>query len=73
MTVSKLGRPSVFLNKNGRYVNGTLTKTGTELFDAAHRQLIKLTGKPKVSQADVIEFLARGEENTLKYLEGKVS
>jgi len=59
---------------NGVRVQGILTQTGGACFEQArtrlkalHRQVV---GEPPrtVSDADVIEYLARGEKNTAGYL-----
>jgi hypothetical protein len=70
------GRASIFRGKDdGKRVQGLLTKTGGEAFERRRRELQLLhrqvTGrKPNVvSDADVIEFLALGQEATTVYLE----
>lgn len=64
-----MGRPSVFQPKNGARVQGVLTRTGAERFESARRKLGQLAPHVKiVSDADVIEYLARGEEITKAYI-----
>jgi hypothetical protein len=66
------GRASIFEGKaGGDRVQGDITKRGAQQFEAARRRLTKLAEwkRPNpVSDADVIEFLARGEAETLRYL-----
>lgn len=65
------GRPALFTPKDkpkGR-VQGWLTRAGKQRFELARvrvAHLAKVNAK-QVSDADVIEFLARGEENALAY------
>lgn len=65
------GLPSIFRNKKGgaRY-QGVLTKPGSMKFEEARKRLAKLAARRvrKVSDADVMEFLARGESETVIYL-----
>jgi hypothetical protein len=65
------GRPSVFRKKKGgtRY-QGVLTKTGASLFEDRRSELAQIVERPvkAITDADVIEFLARGRANTLEYL-----
>ncbi len=67
------GQPSLFKNKTER-VQGYITKVGSRRFSVARQRLAELAGvKPtRVSDADVIEFLARGEQNTRAYFAGTV-
>jgi len=65
------GRESLFRGKRGGdRVQGVLTPVGSRRFEAARARLGRLAGKEseRVSDADVIEFLARGEEETRKIL-----
>jgi hypothetical protein len=71
----KTGREAVFRGKvNGYRVQGVLTKNGGKQFNAAREQLSSVykqeTGRElaTVSDADVIEFLARGTKGTREYL-----
>jgi hypothetical protein len=65
------GRPSIFRNKGGgaRY-QGVLTRHGSDAFERRRRELAAIAARPirGVTDADVIEFLARGRENTVAYL-----
>lgn len=64
-----MGRPSVFQPKDGARVQGVLTKTGADRFEVARRKLSTLAPHVRiVSDADVIEYLARGEEITKAYI-----
>lgn len=65
-----MGRPCVFRDKDGGdRVQGFITKTGAEKFERARRQLAELAIWVRApSDADVIEYLARGEENTRAYI-----
>lgn len=69
-TVTKRGRPCVFRDKDGGYrFGGDLTKVGADRFEAHRRRLAQLAPHVKnPSDADVIEYLARGEENTVAYI-----
>ena len=69
------GLPSIFRGKDrltGR-VQGLLTRFGRARVEAARKPLAKLTGRKAstISQGDLIEYLARGDENTKAYLAGK--
>ena len=67
------GRASVFRDKRGGdRVQGNLTREGKAAFLEARRRLAKLSKRKlsAVSDADVIEYLARGEEETTRILEG---
>ena len=70
------GRASIFRGKaDGVRVQGILTKSGGEAFERSRRDLARLhrqVTKRKatvVSDADVIEYLALGEDATVAYLE----
>jgi hypothetical protein len=68
-----MGRPKIFTSNNGARtrVQGGLTPVGTSRFEGARKRLAKLVGRDPefVSDADVIEYLARGESATRLYLE----
>lgn len=71
-----MGRASIFRGKaKGVRVQGILTQHGGRAFEQTRRSLAKLyrdvTGRPAkgVSDADVIEYMAIGEERTVEYLE----
>jgi len=67
-----MGRPTLFGERaGGRRVQGILTKTGTARFDEARERLARLSGweAAALSDANVIEYLARGEEATRKALD----
>jgi hypothetical protein len=70
------GRQSIFRDKiGGDRVQGVITPAGSRRFEIARSKLAKLAGREveQVSDADVIEFLARGEANTREYLAGSAS
>jgi hypothetical protein len=77
-----LGRPSIFRGKvaddgtlqdGAKRVQGVITPVGTRRFEQSRARLAKLADLEveQVSDADVIEFLARGETNTRRYLAGR--
>mgnify|MGYP001569180636 CR=1 FL=1 len=66
-----MGRLSIFRDKaGGDRVQGVITKVGSAAFEAARKRLGVLVGRPGavVSDGDTVEFLSRGEANTLTYL-----
>jgi hypothetical protein len=66
-----MGRASIFRDKEGGdRVQGVITKDGSKAFEAARKRLALLARRPvtQVSDADTIEFLARGERSTERYL-----
>lgn len=72
---SRMGRASVFRGKeNGVRVQGIITKTGGQMFETQRRKLSALYAaimrrRPAtVSDADVIEYMARGDGLTALYL-----
>lgn len=65
------GRASIFRDKKGgSRVQGIMTPVGSKRFEQARRRLGKLADRETehVSDADTIEYLARGESETVKYL-----
>ena len=70
---TRMGRPSIFPNKKGGRVQGGLTDVGSKQFNVARGRLADLAGwKVKdVTDADTIEYLARGHEETKRYLQGR--
>jgi hypothetical protein len=76
MGKTKMGRASIFRGKeDGVRYQGVITKAASRRFERARRDLELLVtavrgAKPSVvSDADVIEYLARGEPETRSYLE----
>lgn len=69
-----MGRPSIFRDKRGGMrVQAIITKIGKQKFLAARSRLAEMA-KRKVSQvsdADVVEALSRGWEETEAYLKGE--
>lgn len=72
----RVGRDSIFRGKaGGKRIQGIITKTGASEFARHRRELHALytevtgTAPNSVSEADVIEFMARGADGTRKYLE----
>lgn len=73
----KTGRASIFRGKaNGVRYQGIVTSLGARKLEEHRARLRALYRSVKghdpsvVSDADVIEFLARGDEDTRKYLGG---
>lgn len=66
-------RPSIFKNKEVR-VQGMISKMGSTCFEERRKQLARIAGwdPKKVSDADTIEFLARGDTSTKLYLKGEI-
>lgn len=71
-----MGRHSIFRGKmDGVRVQGILTKVAGKKFERSRKALEVLYREVRgesptvVSDSDVIEFLARGPEDTKKYLE----
>jgi len=66
--VGRLGKPSIFVDKVAR-VQGVLSRPGSKRFEQARGRLTKLASWPTpASDGDTIEYLARGEQATRKYL-----
>jgi hypothetical protein len=69
--VAKMGRPAVFTPKDpkARY-QGLVTREGGRQLEAARKKLAALASLPvkSVSDGDVFEYLARGEEETKSFL-----
>ena len=69
-----MGRRAIFRGKeNGVRVQAIITKNGGRWFEEARKRLAKLVGAQAadVSDADTVEYLARGDENTRLYLDEK--
>lgn len=67
-----MSRPTIFGDKStGTRKQGVITAKGETAFQAARKRLAKLVGWPesRVSDGDVIEFMARGEAATRKWLD----
>ncbi len=66
-------RPSIFRDKSVR-VQGVISAMGSKCFEERRRALAKLAGwdPKKVSDADTIEYLARGDVSTKLYLKGEI-
>jgi hypothetical protein len=78
MAQVKRGRASMFRGKeDGVRVQGLITKTGGAKFELARRALGDLYSEvygvrpTTVSDADVIEYMARGKDGTRAYLEAE--
>jgi hypothetical protein len=68
----RMGRRAIFDFPKTRRLQGVISGGAAIAFTAARRRLKKLAKwKGKVSDADTIEFLARGEAWTVMYLEGQ--
>lgn len=62
------GRVSLFRGKSVR-VQGLITKIGSSKLKTAKATIARLTGWKvrEISQADAIEFIARGEQESVEY------
>jgi hypothetical protein len=70
--MARMGRPSIFAPKDPKYrYQGLMTKEGATQFEAARKELAKLTALKvkQVSDGDVFEYLSRGREATVEYLD----
>ena len=67
-----MGRRSIFPVKDGALYHGILTRIGTKACEQARAKLADLSGwdADNISDADLIEFMARGDLETVKYLAG---
>lgn len=56
--------------KDGVRIQGIITKVGAQRLDVARAKLAKLAKREpaQVSDADAVEYLARGDAETRKYL-----
>jgi hypothetical protein len=67
MTDTSTGRASLFRDKKGgKRVQGLLTKPGGVAFERQRARIADLTGHASPSDADVIEWLARGEKDAVR-------
>jgi hypothetical protein len=69
--IPTVGRASIFRGKEGGVrVQGIVTKRGGEAFEDARARLAQIAFRDKdsISDADVIEFLARGVRETRQYI-----
>lgn len=72
--MGNMGRPSIFRDKvGGQRVQAIISKTGAKRFERARKRLARLAKwKPaQISDADVVEYLARGEADTVAYMQGQ--
>lgn len=66
--MSRLGKPSIFIDKVAR-VQGVLSRPGSKRFEQARGRLTKLASWPTpASDGDTIEALSRGWTETKRYL-----
>jgi hypothetical protein len=66
-----MGRPSIFRDKQGgKRIMAIISQVGALQFETARRRLALLANWPpaRVSDADVVEYLARGHDATRVYL-----
>lgn len=76
--MKRRGRVAVFLNPDGTpktaRVNGVITDDGHACFEEQRAALGRLLGweAARVSDADVVEYMARGEKRARKYLRGRI-
>lgn len=66
MKKHKGGWPTIFKGKSYRRYQGNVTKPGAEAFEAKRQQLIRVSGLEHVSDGQVIEALARGDDEAAK-------
>lgn len=74
-TNGRMGRPTIFRDKeDGDRVQGIISKRGSTCFENARHELARLAKLEarQVSDADTIEYLARGEQETRRYLRRQV-
>jgi len=66
----QMGRPSIFPGAKSERVQALITKIGKRKFEAARRRLASLAKLKvgQVSDAAVVEYLARGEKETVELL-----
>lgn len=66
-----MGRPSIFPGAKSERVQALISKVGKKLFEKHRRRLAELAGwkVAEVSDAAVVEFLARGEDATRALLD----
>ncbi len=72
MSKARMGRRAIFRGKDGgQRVQAIITKVGGQKFEKARVRLAKLAEweATDVSDADVVEYLARGDAETIAYLE----
>lgn len=76
--MAKMGRASIFRDKvNGVRIQAIITQVGGQQFEQARKGLARLCAMVQgeapavISDADVVEYLARGPKDTLKYLRRK--
>ena len=70
---AKMGRPSLFRDKRGGLrVQAIIGRVGKQKFLAARARLAEIAKRKvrQVSASDTVEFLARGEAETIRYLNG---
>ena len=62
----------IFVGKDMAHrVQGIMTDVGKSDFEAGRKRLAQLAGTKSASDGDTIEFLARGEADTIAYLQRK--
>lgn len=73
----KIGRASMFGDlRDGRRIQGVISKAGARAFDQARKRLSVIAfaaigWRGPVSDAAVIDYLARGSDATVKFFEKK--
>lgn len=76
---TKMGRPSIFEGKvDGKRVQAIITQTGGRdldkrrvILDGLYAKVMQEPLGRAVTDAEVVEFLARGEKDTIQYLKAK--
>lgn len=68
-----MGRPTIFVGRKAYRFQGVLTPAGAAKFEAARARLADLAGleAAKASDGNTVEYLARGEKDTIAYLKAK--
>lgn len=67
MAKARKGPASIFHDKVAK-IGGRISKVGSAGFEASRKRLAKLAGQESASDGDTVEYLARGHENTRRYL-----
>lgn len=70
MSKPQMGRPSIFPGAKSERVQALITKIGKQKFEDQRRRLARLAHRrvSQISDAAVVEYLARGEAATRELL-----
>ena len=72
--MGRRGHPHIFSGKSPQYrYQGIMSERGSAQFEAARARLAKLAGwkADDISDGDTFEYLARGDQETRRYLREK--